>query len=173
VAQDLAVQYNSFDLGAIYRIFQSARIGIMLKNIAGFSFREEYRGFSLPKYATLAMSYTIRQTTLSLDSESIFGRFGGPEKQSVDIWLLRGGLEHCFGSHLRIRAGFMVPAIAQSSSLGDLKTDMPWPRMGGSLGIGLVLERFDIDLALYGDPARSYVERGPVLGASGSLVFKF
>ena len=64
-------------------------------------------------------------------------------------------------------------AIADSSATGDLKEDIPWPGAGASLGLGLVLKRLDIDLALYGDPARSYVEQSLNLGATGTLTYKF
>jgi hypothetical protein len=88
-----SVEYETIDLGAIYRVFDTTRLGFMFKNIIGFSFKDEYKEFAVPKYATL--------------------------------------------------------------------------------GLGLVLKRFNIDLALHGDPARTYVEQSPHLGATGTLIFKF
>ncbi len=145
----------------------------MFKNIVGFSFKDEYSGFAVPKYVTLALSHTIEPTTFSLDSEYIFGRFGGYEKQSANIWFLRGGIERRLTQHIRLRSGLAYPVVAETSASGDLKKDLPWPGTGASLGLGLVLERFDIDLALYGDPARSYVEQTLNLGATGTLIYKF
>ena len=171
--RSLAVEYDTIDLGLLYRISKSTRLGIMLKNIIGFSFKTKYNQFALPYYATLAMSHRIGSTTLSLDSEYIFGEFGGYEKQSADIWFLRGGLEKHLNPNFRLRAGLIYPVTAKSSSLGDLKAGIPRPGIGPSLGLGLVLDRFDIDLALYGDPARSYIEHKPHLGATGTLIFKF
>ncbi|MEN8243346.1 MAG: hypothetical protein ABFS43_00430 [Thermodesulfobacteriota bacterium] len=55
----------------------------------------------------------------------------------------------------------------------EYKEDIPWPGTGASLGLGWVLERFNIDLAFYGDPARSYVEQTLKLGATATLKFKF
>jgi hypothetical protein len=74
---------------------------------------------------------------------------------------------------LRLRAGLVYPVTVRSSSLGDLKKELPWPRMGATLGLGLAQKRFKIDLALYGDPAKSYVQREPILGATGTVVFTF
>lgn len=171
--RDLAVEYESIDLGAIYRVSEATRLGLMVKNIVGFSFKDEYGGFTVPRYATLALSHTMGPTTLSLDSEYIFGRFGGHTKQSANIWFLRGGMEHRLSRHIRLRTGLVYPVIAETSASGDLKADLPWPGMGASLGLGLVLDRFDIDLALYGDPARSYIEGSLNLGATSTLTFKF
>lgn len=170
---ELAVAYNSIDLGILYQVSESIRIGAMLKNGFGFATQEKYREFAPPKYATLAFSVTIRQTVLALDSEHVFGRFGGRTKQTADIWLLRGGLENRLTHRLRLRAGLVYPVTVRSSSLGDLTKELPWPRMGATLGLGLVQKRFNIDLALYGDPAKSYVQREPVLGATGTVVLKF
>jgi hypothetical protein len=171
--QDLAVQYESIDLGAIYRVSAATRLGLMVKNIVGFSFKEEYRGFATPRYATLALAHTMGPTTLSLDSEYVFGRFGGHAKQSANIWFLRGGIEYGLSRWVYLRAGLVYPVLAETSASGNLKSELPWPGVGGSLGLGLTLDRFDIDLALYGDPARSYVEESLNLGATGSLTFKF
>lgn len=145
----------------------------MLKNAVGFSFKKEYSGFALPTYATLALSHTIGPTLLSFDSEYIFGNFGGYEKQSANIWFLRGGLEHRLNRYLRLRAGLVYPVIAETSSSGDLMKDIPWPGIGASLGMGLVLDRFDIDFAIYGDSAKSYIDQELKLGATGTLAYKF
>ena len=169
----LAVEFDSIDLGAIYRCSDATRVGVMLKNMIGFSFKKKYNRFALPYYATLSVSHRFEATTLSLDSEYIFGEFGGYQKQSANIWFLRGGLENSLTPYLRLRAGLIYPLMARSSALGDLKAGIPWPRIGPCLGLGLVLNRFDIDLALYGDPAKSYVEQTPTLGATGTLTFKF
>ena len=168
-----SVEYETIDLGALYRVSDSTRLGFMFKNIIGFSFKDEYKEFAVPKYVTLAVSHTIVSTTLSLDSEVIFGEFGGEEKESAKIWFLRGGVEHCLTQPIRLRAGLVYPVIVETSASGDLKEDIPWPGIAASLGVGLVLKRFDIDLALHGDPARTYVEQSPHLGATGTLIFKF
>jgi len=141
--------------------------------MVGFSFKDQYNGFTVPKYATLALAHRIGPTMLTLDSEYIFGQFGGYEKQSADIWFLRGGIEHRFKRHILLRTGLIYPVIAKSSANDDLKKEIPDPGIGASLGVGLVLKRFDIDLSLYGDPARSYIEQSTYLGATATLIYKF
>jgi long-subunit fatty acid transport protein len=167
------VEYEAIDLGAIYRATNTTRLGIMFKNIVGFSFKDEYKDFKAPKYFTLALSHTMGPTTLALDSEYIFGEFGGVEKESANIWFLRGGLEHRANQHLRLRAGLAYPVVASTTASGDIKNDIPWPGIGGSLGLGWAFKRFDLDLALYGDSARSYVEQALKMGAAATLTFKF
>ena len=171
--QSQSVEYETIDLGAIYRVSDTTRLGVMFKNIVGFSFKDDYKEFAVPKYVTLALSHTIGPTTFAIDNEIIFGEFGGYEKESANVWFLRGGIEHRLSQHIRLRTGLVYPVVAETSASGDLKEDIPWPGIGASLGLGLVLKRFDIDLALHGDPARSYVEQALNLGATGTLIFKF
>jgi hypothetical protein len=170
---ELAVEYNSVDLGLLYRISSTIRVGLMLKSVLGFSLKKKYDSFAPPKSATLGVSIRRKKQTFSFDSEFIFGRFGGVNKQTAEIWLLRAGLEHEISRLFRLRGGLVYPVIARTSSLGDLRADIPWPKVGGSIGIGLALKRFNIDLALYGDPAKSYVEQELVLGAMATLTYKF
>ena len=169
----LAVAYNSVDLGLLYRISSTIRIGLMLKSVFGFSLKRKYDSFAPPKSATLGVSIRKKKKTFSFDNEFIFGRFGGVKKQTAEIWLLRAGLEHEIGRLFRLRGGLVYPVIARTSSLGDLKADIPWPKVGGSIGIGLELKRFNIDLALYGNPTKSYVEQELVLGAMATLTYNF
>ena len=171
--QNQSVEYETIDLGAIYQVSAATRLGLMVKNIVGFSFKDEYKEFAAPKYATLAISHTIGPSTLTLDSEYIFGEFGGTEKETADIWFLRGGIEHRLNKPIRLRAGLAYPVVASTSASGDIKEDIPWPGTGASLGLGIVLQRFGIDMALYGDPARSYVEQALKLGATATLTYKF
>ena len=168
-----AVEYETIDLGAIYRISSQTRLGVMFKSVVGFSYKEEYNGFAPPKYATMALSHTIGPTTLALDGEYIFGEFGGYEKESASILFLRSGLEHQLNRPVRLRAGLVYPLVAETSVSGDIKDDIPPPGLVASLGVGLILKRFDIDLALYGDPARSYVEQTPKLAATVTLTYKY
>jgi len=88
----------------------------MFKNIVGFSFKDEYNDFALPTYATLALAHTTGPTTLTLDSEYIYGQFGGYEKQTADIWFLRGGIEHRLNQQIRLRAGLAYPVIAKPNA---------------------------------------------------------
>lgn len=169
----IAVEYNTIDLGLYYRMSESIGLGLTAKNILGFSLKRKYDTFALPRYVTLGAAIRWNRRIFSLDHEFIFGRFGGLEKQTAEIWLLRAGLEQTVGRFFKLRAGLIYPVLAKTSSLGDLKSGLPWPKLGGSIGLGLALKRFNIDLALYGDIAKSYVTRGPVPGATGTLTYKF
>ena len=63
--------------------------------------------------------------------------------------------------------------VARTSAAGDLKADIPWPGAGASLGLGWIFKRLNIDLALYGNPATSYVEQALKLGVTGTLTYTF
>ena len=86
---------------------------------------------------------------------------------------MRGGIEHRIKRQILLRTGLIYTFIAKSSPNDDLKKEIPDPGIGASLGVGLVLKRFDIDLSLYGDPARSYIEQSTYLGATATLIYKF
>jgi hypothetical protein len=57
------------------------------------------------------------------------------------------------------RVGIIYPAIAKPSTIGDIRDDMPSPKVGGSIGIGLNYKPFTIDFSIYGDPVESYLEQ--------------
>lgn len=144
----------------------------MLKNIVGFALEEEYRSVELPRYAVVGISTLISGYTLAIDSEYIFGHYGGLEKKTVDIWFLRAGLEKAFGQRYQIRAGLIYPAVAKSSSAGDMTDNIPSPKIGGSIGIGAAFKWGYLDFAIYGDPAKSYVEQQPRLRSELSITFE-
>lgn len=171
--KNLSLENENIDLGAIYSVSESTRLGVMFKNVVDFSYNDKYSRFNLPKYATIGLSQTHGPTLLSLDNEYIFGRFGIDGEQSANIWLVRGGLEYRANQLIQLRTGLIYPVIAETSDTGDLKQDIPWPGIGGSLGLGLDLKRFNVDFALYSDLARSYVDQTPTLGATATLIYKF
>ncbi len=145
----------------------------MLKNLYGFSFKDEYEVFTLPRYLTIGVSRKGSSSILTLDSEYIFGTFSGLEKKRVDIWFLRGGLEKKMAARLTGRMGLIYPVIAKTSTLGNVRDDMPWPKIGATIGAGLIFKKFLFDLSIYGDPAKSYVEQKPTLSSviSATIVF--
>lgn len=160
-------------MGVIIDISRDTSLGLTVKNLVGFSFEEEYRSFSLPRYAVAGFSTWIEGYRLAMDSEYIFGRFGGLEKKTANIWLLRAGLEKDVGYGFVVRAGIIFPAVVRTSSLGDMTEDIPWPKVGGSLGIGKVFKHVNLDLAVYGDPAKSYVEQQPAVRSEAAMTFRF
>lgn len=167
------MEYNAVDVGALYHFSDGTRLGLMIKNVYGFSFKDKYEVFRLPKYLTIGVSSVLAGYAFSFDSEYIFGTFSGLKRKRVEIWFLRLGIEKEFSSWFTGRIGCIYPAIARTSSLGDIKDDMPWPKVGGALGAGIKFRRFFIDASLYGDPAKSYVKQGPVISAVVSVTVPF
>ncbi len=141
-----------------------------MKNIYGFSFKEKFDRFSQPKYATLGISGKKGRNLYSLDCETIFGKFGGLEKKTAEILLLRAGVEKEIKGSFRLRLGLIFPVVAYTSSLGDIRNEIPWPGVGGTMGIGAEYKYFKVDFALYGDPAKSFIDQDVRLTASGTII---
>ena len=145
----------------------------MVKNIYGVSSNKEDDTLSLPRYATVGISLRKDGYTFSLDSEIIHGRYGGTEKKTAQFWFLRGGVEKKIGDVFRVRFGVIYPIVAYTSTAGDIRDDIPWPKIGGAAGIGAEFDKLTIDFAVYGDPARSYVEQDAVFLSVVTLIVKF
>jgi len=148
-------------------------MGVDLKNLYGFSLKEEYDRVSLPKYLILGISTIQYGYTFSMDSEYVFGKFGGLEKKTAKIWLLRAGLEKPLEYNLKFRMGLIYPVVVRTSSIGDITNDIPWPKIGGSLGIGADLKWIVLDFAVYGDPAKSYLEQEATVSLETTATLKF
>ncbi len=58
-----------------------------------------------------------------------------------------------------LRCGPTIPVKARTDTLGNIRNDLPWPKMGGAVGIGVKIDRLTFDFAVYGDPAESYVDQ--------------
>ncbi len=138
---------------------EQVRIGFTAKNFIGFSTRDEYSSFSLPYYLTVGISRTGGGHTLSLESEHIFGNFGGLVEKDATMWLLRAGLEKEITPRAKGRIGIIYPVIVETSTLGNIRNDMPSPKMGGSIGLGLEYKPFTLDFSIYGDPVESYLQQ--------------
>jgi hypothetical protein len=169
----LELEYNTFDVGLLYKFTNEINLGLMVKNIYGISSNKEDDNILLPRYATLGISKMIDGYTLSFDSEIIYGRYGGKEKKTARFWLLRGGVEKKIGGLLGVRLGLIYPVVAYTSTAGDIREDIPSPKIGGAAGIGAEFDRFTIDFAVYGDPARSYVEQERVFTSVGTIIVRF
>jgi hypothetical protein len=144
-----------------------------MKNAVGFSLSKDYSQFALPRGLTVGISTHRSGMTWSLDSEYIFGTFGGVAEHRASIWLLRAGIEKRLRAPFVVRAGLIYPAIARTSSLGDMTEDIPTPRIGGALGLGADFNWGNVDIAVYGDPARSYFEQEIAVNVEASLTVKF
>jgi hypothetical protein len=169
----ITLKYNTIDLGGQYRLSDNTRLGVMLKNAYGFPLKNEYEDFSLPRHLTIGISNTHSDYTMSFDSEYVFGTFSGLKKKEVEMLFLRAGFEKEIVSWAIGRIGLIYPVIAKTSTLGNIKNDMPWPKIGGALGLGLRYKNFLVDLSIYGDPAKSYVEQTPVISSVLSVTMAF
>lgn len=152
----------------------------MIKNIADlyesrYSVPEQSSPghFTLPTYTTFGFSHHDRNWLFSLDNEFIYGRYGVSEDDRADFWLIRTGIDKRMNQWIHIRGGIIIPIIARTSSLGNIRNDLPDPKMGGTLGIGVAYQRITVDLAAYGDPARSYVEHKISVKGVGSITIRF
>ena len=138
----------------------------MVKNIAdihesGHSSRDtpEGSGFSLPTYTTLGVSTQYEGFVISLDNELIYGHYGGKKSKTATFWFVRAGVEKKLSHFFTARCGITIPMVARTDTLGNIRNDLPWPKMGGAVGFSTRLDRFTLDFAVYGDPAQSYVDQ--------------
>jgi hypothetical protein len=171
------VKYQTLDIGALYRLSADQRVGLMVKNIVDIhessrtSFKKpENAGFSLPVYVTLGFSTKYKCLLLSLDNELIQGHYGGAGSKKATFWFVRAGLERPLNHILTFRCGLTIPIIARTDTLGNIRNDLPWPKMGGSIGVSANFNRFILDFAVFGDPAQSYVEQEIRIRAAGSII---
>jgi hypothetical protein len=115
--------------------------------------------FTLPVYITLGFSAKYQGLLLSLDNELIYGHYGGTKSKKATFWFIRAGVEKEFNNWFTLRCGLTIPVKAQTDTLGNIRNDLPWPKMGGAVGISTRIERFTVDFSVYGDPAQSYVDQ--------------
>jgi hypothetical protein len=168
------------DIGFLYRMTDHQHLGLMVKNIADlnesrYSVPEQssQNNFTLPTYTTFGFSHHDHNWLFSVDNEFIYGRYGVWENDRANFWLIRGGIDKRINQWMHIRGGVIIPIIARTSSLGNIRDDLPDPKMGGTLGISGTYQKFTVDFAVYGDPARSYVEHKIYLKGVGSLTIRF
>ena len=171
--EKVELEYNTFDLGLLYNLTNETNLGLMLKNMYGVSSKHQDDDLSLPRYTTFGISSQKDGYTFSFDNEIIHGRYGSGKKKTAKFWLLRSGVEREIKGMLRLRLGLVYPLVAYTSTAGDMRNDIPSPKISGAAGIGAELDRLIIDFAVYGDPARSYMEQRGVVTSAGTIIFKF
>lgn len=125
--------------------------------------------FSMPLITTLAVA--VRQDTwlFTCDQELIYGHFGGQEKKKIEFWMIRAGIEKRVLDNKFLRAGLIIPVIARTTSLGNIRNDLPDPKFGATIGAGINFRHFTADLAVTGNPGKSYVEQKICLQAIASI----
>ncbi len=176
------VDYETFDIGLLYKHSASINIGLMIKNVYRLSRPDGFHSgieevdpgysFKLPRYITLGYSFKKNNITWLIDNETIFGEYGGTGHKKAEFWIIRSGIEKKTRGKFTFRAGVIIPVIARTSTTGDLRKNIPFPKMSGSLGIGMTFKLFTIDLAVYGDPGQSYAKQKPQIQCLSSLIFK-
>lgn len=63
---------------------------------------------------------------------------------------------------IELRFGLTNPVIAETSTLGDIRSKLPNPKFTLSTGCGYNFKNITLDLAVFFNPAQSYVQRKPV-----------
>lgn len=135
--------------------------------------RPQNADFNLPNQISIGASGLFKGCLLSLDNEVIIGKYGGTNIKKARFWIVRAGLEKRLSSRYTARCGIIAPLIAWTSTLGNVQGDIPRPKIGGTIGGGVKLGRFNIDGALSGDHGRSYVEKKIYLKAILSSTLSF
>ena len=171
----VGVTYGSIDLGLLYSFSPTGRIGLMVKNLYGrpYNIRAEATDFSPPRYYTIGISNERWESTLSADMEIINDHFGMIKPKKAIFYTLKMGMEKRATKWLILRGGIMYPIKAWLSTKGDIKRNFPSPKFNVSIGAGLCLGRLAIDLAAYGDPAKSYMEDSARPGANITVSYSF
>ncbi len=125
--------------------------------------------FSMPLITTLAVAVQQDTWLFTCDQEFIYGHFGGQEKKKIEFWMIRAGMEKQVLDHTFLRAALIIPVIARTTSLGNIRNDLPSPKFGATIGAGFVFSHFKFDLAITGNPGKSYVEQKIYLQAVASI----
>ena len=175
------------DMGFLYRLTDRIKLGLMIKNIADI--RSSGRGdpentsrsdFTLPIYITAGCSMKTDFPSIlgnnwifSVDNEFIYGRYGSSAGNRARFWLLRGGIEKQIHPSVCLRGGVIIPIIAETDSLGNIRDDLPGLKIGGTFGIGVTFGKIIFDAAIYGDPARGYIEQTIRIKGVVSLSIRF
>ena len=174
----MGLDYTTLDAGLLWQATPDITIGLMAKNLvdlhkSGFvrttTERISQTRFSMPLISTLAVAVTKDTWLFTCDQEVIYGHFGGLEKKKAEFWLVRVGVEKRISNNRFIRAGLIIPLIARTSSLGNIRNDLPSPKFGATIGAGMNFRRFKVDLAITGNPGRSYIEQKIYLQAVAGI----
>ena len=133
---------------------------------------DEDAEFSLPHYFTLGFVWE-KAIKLYLDNELVIGYYGRKELKRMELWIVRIGVEKKVRNYFAFRFGLTNPLIAKTSTLGDLRANLPNPKFSISTGCGFECKRVKLDLALFLNPGLSYVHRKLVPAIYLSGVFRY
>ena len=158
------VAYKTIDLGILYRAGGRMRFGAMLKN----PFEK-----TKPRYLVLGSAFfKNKNTTYTLDIERIFGNYSSYLRKARFL-IIRAGMERSIAPQWKFRAGIILPLQASTSTLGNIRKNLPSPKFGGAIGFGYSSGDTSLDAAIYGDPGRSYVEHDVKINYTLTVSQKF
>lgn len=159
------VAYDTWDIGALIRHpGDKMAYSAVLRNVL-----EETK----PRYMTFGAAYFKNEKSVyTLDVERIFGKYSS-DLRKARFLMVRAGAERTLSDEWRFRYGLVVPLQAHTSTLGNIRKDIPSPKLGGGLGLGYTWDDTNLDLAVYGDPGRSYVEHDAKLNFTMTASQKF
>ena len=176
--RQVGLDYITLDAGLLWQATPDTTIGLMAKNLvdlhkSGFvrtTTEKIFQSrFSMPLIFTLAVAVTKDTWLFTCDQEIIRDHFGGLEKKTAEFWLVRAGIEKRLQDNTFLRAGLIIPVVARTSSLGNIRNDLPNPKFGATIGAGVNFRHFKFDLAITGNPGRSYIEQKIYLQAVASI----
>jgi hypothetical protein len=157
------VAYKTIDFGGLYRLNDKHNFALTLRNPVEKS---------KPKYLTVGTAWLRPDYRVTLDIEYIFGEYSN-EFRKCNFIMIRSGFEKDINQRLKARAGVVYPFRARTSTLGDIRAKIPSPKIDATIGAGYTFKHFTVDLALYGDPGKSYVLDELKLGSALSVTYDF
>jgi hypothetical protein len=157
------VAYDTMDFGLLYQDREDMRLGL--------SFRNPLED-SKPRYINLGAAWFRGRDTFTLDFERIFGNYSGSLRQ-VRFFMIRSGVERDLQNGWKVRGGLVIPLQAWTSTLGNIRDNLPSPGFGGSVGAGYTWNDTTLDFAVYGDPGKSYVQNKKKFASVFTLRQKF
>jgi hypothetical protein len=149
------VAYNAMDFGMLYQDSPKKRFGLSLRN----PFER-----TKPRYITFGSAWFGGDTTYTLDVERIFGQYGNDFRQARFLFI-RGGMERNLLNGWKLRGGVIIPLQAKTSTLGNIRNNLPSPKIGATMGAGYTWRDTSLDVAFFGDPGESYIRNKIVFGS--------
>lgn len=143
------VAYTTMDFAFIYQDRKDLRFGLTVRNPL-----EKTK----PKYLNFGVARMKGANTYTLDFERVFGEYSN-ELRKAKFFMIRSGVEHTVNKSWKTRAGIIIPLQAWTSTLGNVLNNIPSPKVNLALGAGYTRGNSTVDLALYGDPGKSYIEK--------------
>jgi hypothetical protein len=157
------VAYQTVDFGAFYKLNKNRQFAVTLRNPL-----EPTK----PKYLTVGTAWIRPGYRITLDLERIFGEYGN-DLRKCNFLMVRSGYERDLSRGFKARAGVIIPLQARTSTLGNLRSKIPDPKIDATIGLGYTFRDYTLDFAFYGDPGKSYVTSDMKFGSVFTLRREF